>query len=583
MIARILSRLNKIATWQAFLIITLAGCITYLSGLSSPFWDDDYMQIVNNIPVHSLRNIRVFFEGSTFYFGNGVSPLRGSYYRPLMTTVYSLIYSIFGSSPLAFHIVLLAIFLGSALFLYAIFRYSFKPLVSLVLVLIFVMHPLNSQTVYAISSMGDALFFLFGTLAIWLLLRFKSYRSLVFVCLSLFLCLLSKETGVAFVSMALLYVFWFNRERLYALLAMLVLPIGIYLYLKIKAVGFITQSTLAPIDRLNLVQRLYTAPSILLFYISRFIFPWRLATGYYWVDTKFSVEHVLAPLLLDLCLLGVMIYGGFRVRKQLSLAQYYSYLFFGVWFWLGMLTCLQIIPIDLTACETWFLFSMAGLLGMIGVILQTFRFNPYVLGVLACAVILGCGIRTELRGFDWQNSNLLAQKDVAVSPDDYNAYTNLSNVAFENGNYKEAAYYDRRSIIIYPSYFAYFDLGVALSHSGQYAAAEQAYVSASKLSDVSTNYENMAGLTLVYGSPSYDTVLFRTALSAYPEDSLLWLYLAIDEQKYNEPAEAKEYLVKAEQYGSVPPAIAADITNNKPLQINFLGSGKIITIPPVKS
>jgi hypothetical protein len=78
-------------TARACWIIVGAGIVVFWSGLTSPFLGDDFDQIVDNIPVHSLANIRLFFEGGTFYNGHGLAPLSGAYYRPLMTAVFSLL------------------------------------------------------------------------------------------------------------------------------------------------------------------------------------------------------------------------------------------------------------------------------------------------------------------------------------------------------------------------------------------------------------------------------------------------------------------------------------------------------------
>jgi 4-amino-4-deoxy-L-arabinose transferase-like glycosyltransferase len=291
-----LAKINKLKNWQVALIIVILGFAIFSTGLTSPFHGDDIFQIVTALPVHSITNIRLFFEGGTIYTGHGLAPLSGTYFRPLMTTIYSLIYSLFGARPVAFHIVQLALYVGSASLLYLIFKYSFKTVMALILAIIFLIHPLNSQVVYAIQYMQDALFFFFGILAIWLLLRFKSIRSLWLVALCLFLSLLSKETAVVFIIMALLYLFWFNRDRFYKFIYIMVVPVAAYLALRINAVGTTVYSNVAPIDHLNLLDRLLTMPSIVLFYITKFVFPWKLATAYYWTYSSFSVRHVLLPL-----------------------------------------------------------------------------------------------------------------------------------------------------------------------------------------------------------------------------------------------------------------------------------------------
>ena len=201
-----LAKINKLKNWQVAIIILILGFAVYATGLTTPFQSgDDFNQIVNNIPVHSITNIRLFFTSSTFYNSQATAPLTGIYYRPLMTTVFSIIYTLFGSHAFAFHLVQLLLCIGSAFILYLFFRYSFKPLLALLLSLIFLVHPLSSQAVFSISSMQDILFFFFGILALWLLLRFDSIKSLLLVAVCLLLSLLSKETGVVFIVIALLY------------------------------------------------------------------------------------------------------------------------------------------------------------------------------------------------------------------------------------------------------------------------------------------------------------------------------------------------------------------------------------------
>src|SRR5450631_3180367 len=91
-----LEKINRITTIQAALIFLIVGFAVYGLGLNSPFQGDDIDQIVKNVPVHSITHVKLFFEGGTFYAGNGLAPLDGHYFRPLMPTVFSLIYTVFG-------------------------------------------------------------------------------------------------------------------------------------------------------------------------------------------------------------------------------------------------------------------------------------------------------------------------------------------------------------------------------------------------------------------------------------------------------------------------------------------------------
>lgn len=149
----------RLSSLKSSLIIVTIGFVAFSSGLNNPFMGDDLKQIVENVPVHSISNLWLFFSSSTFYVQGAASPLQGVYYRPLMSTVFSLLYNVFGPQPFYFHVLQLALGVASASILYLVFRYSFNTITSLCLALIFLVHPLNSQVIYAIANMQDVLFF----------------------------------------------------------------------------------------------------------------------------------------------------------------------------------------------------------------------------------------------------------------------------------------------------------------------------------------------------------------------------------------------------------------------------------------
>jgi hypothetical protein len=172
--------------WQASLLIVFVGFAVYLSGLMNLFEGDDTLQIVNNTLVHSLKNLNVFYKGSTFYNGQNFI---GLYYRPLMTTAYSLLYVMFGARPFYFHLFQLLVCIGGTILLYLFLKYLMDPRLALFLAVVFLLHPLDSQVVYIIPNLQDALFFFFGMLALWLLCRFQSNKALPLVALALLLSL----------------------------------------------------------------------------------------------------------------------------------------------------------------------------------------------------------------------------------------------------------------------------------------------------------------------------------------------------------------------------------------------------------
>ena len=578
-----LDKLNKLKNWQAGITIAVIGFAVFSGGLNNPFQGDDIPQIINNIPVHSISNIKLFFEGGTFYNGQGIAPLSGVYYRPLMTTVFSLIYTPFGPHPFYYHFVQLLLCIGSSILLYLFFRYSFKPLLALFLSLVFLIHPINSQVVFAIPSMQDSLFFFFGILGLFLLVKYVSNKIIPAVALCFFLSLMSKETGILFVSLALIYLFWWNRERFFKFVFVIAVPIGLWIVLKINAVGLNSNPKNAPIDNLSFVQRLITAPSEVMFFMDKLIFPWRLATAYYWVDKTVTLRYFFLPLILELAIITMIIYLTFWLKKNSTRANYFTFMFFSIWCALGLLVHLQITPLDFTTSEPWFYFSMAGVLGMIGIIYNVFlpKLRVNSLLIIGICLITVLGVRTYLRGFDYRSSYILDSKDVIASKDDYSAYDGVAQIYINEGKYSLAKSYTLSAINIYPTFNDYMNLGAILTFQGNYSNAMSAYTHGINYGpDDDQIYENIGLLTLVNGSYGTDHMLLINGLKLFPKDGNLWLYIALLDENQNNLNEAHDAINNAAIYKQINPAIYNDILENKPFVLNLanIGINKTISI-----
>lgn len=573
-------KINRITNWQAAVIIAVIGFAVFSIGLSNQFIGDDLPQIRDNPVVHSMGHIGTLFQGSTFYNGNGFAPLAGSYYRPLMSTVFAIIYSLFGAHTLPFHLIQLIICIGSSILLFLVFRYTFSPHLSLVLSLIFLVHPINSQVVFAIASLQDALFFFFGILAIWLLLRYQSVRSLLLAASSLFLSLLSKESGLLFVIIALLYLFWFDRKRFHPCIGILALPLTIYFWLKISAVGLNAQSSVAPIDKLGLSGRMLTAPSVLLLFLSKFVFPWQLSASYYWTHPTFSVRHVLLPILIDIAFVAGIIYAGFAVRKRANKALYITYLFYATWTIIGLVPYLQIVPMDMTVCETWFYFLTAGLLGIIGVILITFKPRLQMKWIaIICIVIVAClSLRTAIRGRDWSNAYTLASKNISANQANYISYDEAANQLIKQGNYATAKPYVEKSIKLHPSYANYNSLGLILANQGDYSGALDAFNTGLTYGNSISIYENMSQTVLASAPSGEDIQQLTSNVNAFPNDYELWEFLAVAQARAGDTSAAKISILKAASLGNVPQIMIERISNGQPFKYNLGAVGKQIAV-----
>ncbi|HYH75193.1 MAG TPA: glycosyltransferase family 39 protein [Candidatus Saccharimonadales bacterium] len=550
------------------MFFVIAGII-FLVGLKSPFIGDDFPQIVDNPQVHSLAHIPELFREGTFADIPGQAEQNSGGYRPLMMTAFSLLYSVFGAQPVVFHVFMLLIAVLNAFLLFLVFRYCMPQVLALGLALIFLAHPLNSQMVFSIPVTQDALFFLFGILGFWTILRFQD-KSVWYLALSaalLLLSLLSKETGILFVIMALVYTCIATRKRFYVLLALSAVVLAVYIPLKLHAVGLGYSAGNAPIEGLALAQRLLHVPELVMFYITRFAFPLDLAQAYYWTHSDITLRHFVVPLIFDVSVLSVLAYAGHRIRHE-DMKLFVMYVFFACWLLVGLGAHLHIVPLDMTASETWFYFPMVGLLGMAGAAGVALIPRTYWVrcGYILTAVVCLLAVRTFVRGFDWQSQTRLAYSNIAVSKEDYISYNLIANDFLRRGEYAQAKEYATQSVALHPFGTNYNTLASAELYAGNYAAAQDGFIKAIRYGGDSLQvYQNLGLLYAVYdGDTDSAKAFYSTAVAKFPHDATLWFYAAVFANNQGYDTTAKQAISRAHTLGDTDQEAYVKIISGQP-------------------
>lgn len=575
--SRLIKRLGHIAKWQAAVIIAVVGMAVFFTGLDGGFQGDDTDQIIKNEAVHSLENVPQFFGSSTFWNGE---TLVGDFYRPMMTTTYAFIYAFFGANPIGFHVVQLVLYMSCAFVLFLFLQKFFKPVVALLLALIFLVHPINSQPVFSIPSMQEPLMFLFGISSLYVLSRSQSVRSLVIAALLLFLSLMGKETAIVFVCLAVSYLFLYHRERVVLFIKIVSAPVILFLLLRIGAVGLRNISLSAPVDLLSFGQRMIMVPSIITFYILKFLFPYHLATSYYWTYKTFTIEGFLLPLFFVLMIIAGLIYAGKLIYKRKGNKVLAAYLFFSIWAALGLLPHMQIIALDMTACETWFILPIVGFLGMIALIIANLlpRIRPCWALLICVPLLIILGVRTGIRGLDYHSQVTLSLKDIAVTERNYLAMNNLAKYYIDHDQPKKAEWYAEKSVEYFPAVSNYINLGVIRMKQGDYVGSKKAYEKALSFYPLRVTYENIAIVNFAIGKSADNIAFLKKALAVFPTDSKLWNFLAIEEAAAGNNEEAKNAILSAYRTGPIPPALYDAIINKKPLDIPIAELNKTIHI-----
>ncbi len=574
---KFINKFESLKSWQVACLILVIAFTVFFTGLNGGFQGDDTDQIIKNDAVHSLSNIGLFFKSSTFWNGE---TLVGDFYRPMMTTSFSLVYTFFGANPTAYHIFQLLIISTGSFILFLFLRSMFRPIVAILMSLVFLIHPINSQIAFSIPSMQEPLMFVFGISALYVLSRAITTKNIIIAALLLFLSLLSKETAVVFVAIAALYVYLYNRKSTLTYIKAISLPVILFLILRISSVGFrnITQS--APVDYLSFAERMIMVPSMIVFYITKFLFPKDLATSYYWTHKTPTVDGFFIPLLITLFCLAGFIYAGLLIYRKKNKNIFKSYIFFAVWATLGLLPYMQIIALDMTACETWFYASMVGFLGMITLIIINIlpRINPKWMITAGLIILIILGVRTSIRGMDYKSQETLSLRDIRVTDKNYLAMNNLSKYYIDNGNPKKAEQYAMKSIEFFPAVSNYINLGVTRQKLHDLEGAKEAYLTALEFVPLRVTYENLAIVYLTIGNTDNNIIFLKQALAIFPNDNRLWTYMAIEQSASNNNEEAQKAILQAYRLGPVPKALYESIFNKTPLDIPMPDSDRIIKI-----
>lgn len=532
-------------TKKAIFWIVVIGFIVYFNSLFNDFVFDDIGAIVNNPSIHSLSSVfnLILNKSSSFEVS--------TFYRPIPLIFYTFIYFFAGNNTFLFHFIQLVFHLGNTILIFLIFKKYFRLNLSFVLSLLFLVHPINNETVVYISNLQDVLFLFFGLFSFYFLQGTKlSIKKIIIAGFCVFLSLLSKETGALFLIIDILYLFF--RTKLatsYLNLLILFLTGGLYLLLRSTSVIHTAMVPIVPIMQENFGERMLSVPEIIFYYIKMIVFPIDIVSTNTWVIKYITFANFYFPLLFDfisIVLMIILFVYFFRNKKFLGI-------FFIFWLFLGFVINLQIIPLDATVADRWFYFPFIGLLGIIGVftqsILKTNKKSNRTLLIYTTIIIVSLfSLRTIIRNSDWQNQYTLLSHDIVLSRDDYQVEF-LYGSSLLNANKTDTAYsHIQKSLQLFPeSYLAWNSLGVYYQKKGDFESAKQAYAKSISIGNYYGAYENMATLLLANHKFNEGLVFLRKATNKYPTDAYLWGKRTLIEYKFgnykNALYSAKNYYI----------------------------------------
>lgn len=494
-----------------WLLLIPIGFLTF-HNLSNAGWvGDDYDQVVFNQLIKNLDHPFKFFTGSTFYSG-GAEELRGTYYKPVMTATFALIYGAFGPSPFWFHMIAVALHILNAILLFFFLKNLFPPWLSWIGATIFLVHPSHSEVVQYVSNYQDVLYMTFGLAAL-------NVRTGWLMALCLALSALSKETGLLFIPILAAYHGWIHRKIPWVVLGSVV---AVYAYLRIYVSNVSgLQAYYTPMETASTLTRLGNVPAAVFYYLKQFFYPWPLGLAQHWIYREFSFTGHVIPLI---GIAAAIAFAMFTIKKFGAPAKFFTLVCV---FSLGLHS--QLIPLDATVADRWHYLPSIGMLGLIllwaGKLWQT---QAKAIAIGSGVVIAIFAFWTYERNLDWQNEEKLLARDLQYQTDSFALMSQLGFIMLNQNRTDEACPLLKRSVELAPNWWINSNnLGVCLFQKGDLPGAMVQFQNSIITGNYHLAYENYAKGLIRLGRRTEAIQFIDQALQRFPGNPNLPQLMAI--------------------------------------------------------
>jgi len=490
------------------LLMTVFVFLLYQPTLKYPFVFDDGHNIVNNPNLHidavTLENlIQAGFEKPTPN-------------RPLPKISFALNYYFNGTDASAYRLVNILIHILSGIILYFLLQTTLalvreagaggrRRWISLLAALIWLVHPLQTQSVIYVVQRMNALATMFYILSVFLFVRARlkrqgAIKGFLFAgcAVSGLFAMGSKEIAATLPVFILLYEWYFFQDMSRTWLKKnLFWPAVLAGFIVLAGFFFVGSDPLAKIMAgyagrdFTLGQRLLTEFRVVIFYITLMLFPHPSRLN---LDHDFPLSSslidppvTLVAILAVGTLTGLALYGA---RKERFLS------FCVLWFLGNLVIESSVIPLEIIFEHRVYLPMMFGIPAVVYITGRYIR--PAWIHISTMVLVIGVlALWTHDRNRVWQNEVSLWQDSAKKSPGKARPHYNLGLALEKSGRRAEAVRSYRQTIRINPNHFkAYNNLGVAHAQLGRLQEAVHYYLQSLRINPNFERAHHNLGLAL---------------------------------------------------------------------------------------
>lgn len=313
-----------------YIFLCAVGVLLYAKTFVFGFtYLDDHVLVLNNIPFLSdLGNMVQAFSQDVFFMTNGTT----AYFRPLLTISFMPEAMLGKALPFFYHLGNVLIHLVAVCLAFAVFvKLKFSKRVSLLLALIFLVHPALTQAVAWIPGRNDSLLAIFVLASFYHLLNFvdaEKRESVVWAASFFLLALLTKETAIVVPVLCAGYLWMHYRLNKIAVLefgAGWIIAVLLWLSLRIPAMSRPLDTSVSE----TISSFLNNVPGTLQL-LGKAFFPFDLSVLPILRDTTFVWGYLAVAFIVLLVLLQLV---NRQVSRRSTLMMFFGFSWFLLFLW----------------------------------------------------------------------------------------------------------------------------------------------------------------------------------------------------------------------------------------------------------
>ncbi len=551
-------------------VIVATAFLLYGNTLNNSFVFDDIPLVVENSAIRDWNRVTDILGMDTG------RPM----YRPLRFVTYLVDYSISGLSPVAYHVSNILYHALATCVLYALLKLlSGSASLGAAGALLFLAHPVQTDSVAYISGRRDILCGLFYFLSFYLFVLYRTRERALFLwlCPAAFLgALAAKEMAITLPAVCFLYDFSRSREPVASPKGTFLKRYGLYILLVLAGLPYLYYKLVLYYPSLRtelygggITPHIATVLRVVGRYIQLCLFPVVLQGDYSYNAFPVSKGFFEPAVLMSAAVIGVILLGLVKCFSRNRLA-----FLGGMWFCVSLLPVCHLFPHHELLAEHYLYIPMAGAVtAAIPGLQWLFRHRRRTGIALLTAFLLLFSVRTIARNRDWRDPMTFWSKVVQTAPDCARAHDNLGSAFFQQKQYQKALQHHTKAVALRPNHgifrnnlgmdygalgevdkaarefqeairlnpklaAAYNNLGIVDFRAGKYLRAVQHFYKSVQLKPDQRAWINGAKACLKIDRPAWAITALEEALKLNQSNYKAWYLLGASHSVTGDPGSA---------------------------------------------